>query len=186
MRRTCSFSISDSISALCLYPTTANAGKAPSAAIELRTVTTQPALFVIEYALARLLMGWGIKPQAMLGHSVGEFVAACLAGVFSLGGRIVRWLRARGTADGRLPAGGRCWPCRRPKRKPPRLLKFRTFHWRRLMGRRFQRVSGPAAAIARLEEELGKRGLEGLPPSHLTRFPFTDDGADTGRIRSRK
>lgn len=47
------------------------------------TSVTQPALFVIDYALARLLMEWGVKPGAMLGHSVGEFVAACLAGVFS-------------------------------------------------------------------------------------------------------
>ncbi|BAZ70869.1 beta-ketoacyl synthase (plasmid) [Fischerella sp. NIES-4106] len=44
----------------------------------------QSALFVIEYALAKLWMTWGIRPQAMIGQSVGEYVAACLAGVFSL------------------------------------------------------------------------------------------------------
>lgn len=49
-----------------------------------QTAITQPALFVIEYALARLWMEWGIYPQAMLGHSIGEYVAAHLAGVFSL------------------------------------------------------------------------------------------------------
>jgi amino acid adenylation domain-containing protein len=47
------------------------------------TLLTQPALFIFEYALARLWMSWGLKPDAMVGHSVGEFVAACLAGVFS-------------------------------------------------------------------------------------------------------
>jgi acyl transferase domain-containing protein/thioesterase domain-containing protein/acyl carrier protein len=47
------------------------------------TKYAQPALFVIEYALARLWMKWGIQPGAMLGHSIGEYVAACLAGVFS-------------------------------------------------------------------------------------------------------
>ncbi|MGD9160302.1 MAG: SDR family NAD(P)-dependent oxidoreductase [Desulfobacteraceae bacterium] len=49
-----------------------------------QTAITQPALFVIEYALARLLISWGIRPAAMIGHSIGEYVAACLSGVFSL------------------------------------------------------------------------------------------------------
>lgn len=57
----------------------------PAAQDRLRqTAFTQPALFVVEYALARLWMSWGIRPEAMLGHSVGEYVAACLAGVMSL------------------------------------------------------------------------------------------------------
>jgi acyl transferase domain-containing protein/aryl carrier-like protein len=49
-----------------------------------QTSVTQPALFVIEWAMARLWMIWGIKPQALVGHSIGEYVAACLAGVFTL------------------------------------------------------------------------------------------------------
>ena len=49
-----------------------------------QTAITQPALFVIQYALAQLWMSRGIKPEAMIGHSVGEYTAACLAGVFSL------------------------------------------------------------------------------------------------------
>lgn len=49
-----------------------------------QTVYTQPALFIIEYALAQLWRSWGIEPQAMIGHSIGEYVAACLAGVFAL------------------------------------------------------------------------------------------------------
>ena len=48
------------------------------------TAVAQPALFVIEYALARLLIHWGLRPQALIGYSLGEYVAACLAGVLSL------------------------------------------------------------------------------------------------------
>ncbi len=54
------------------------------AAVLRQTANTQPALFVVEYALAKLFMSWGVKPEAMLGHSIGEIVAACIAGVFSL------------------------------------------------------------------------------------------------------
>src|SRR5438128_2094532 len=50
----------------------------------VQTRITQPALFVIEYALAKLWMSWGVHPTAMIGHSVGEYVAGCLAGVFTL------------------------------------------------------------------------------------------------------
>ena len=65
-----------------LYP---GAGQEKEAADALnQTRFTQPALFVFSYALAKLWQSWGIKPGAMLGHSVGEYVAATLAGIFSL------------------------------------------------------------------------------------------------------
>ena len=49
-----------------------------------QTAYSQPALFVVEYSLAEMWKSWGIEPSIVLGHSVGEYVAACVAGVYSL------------------------------------------------------------------------------------------------------
>ena len=69
-----------------------------------QTNYAQPALFVIEYALAKLLMHWGIEPKSMIGHSIGEYIAATIAGVFDLKDALLL-VAARGNLMHGMPAG---------------------------------------------------------------------------------
>jgi acyl transferase domain-containing protein/acyl-CoA synthetase (AMP-forming)/AMP-acid ligase II/pimeloyl-ACP methyl ester carboxylesterase/acyl carrier protein len=70
-----------------------------------QTIYTQPSLFVIEYALAKLWLTWGIKPAIVMGHSVGEYVAATVAGVFSLEDAL-KLIAYRGKLMQKLPLDG--------------------------------------------------------------------------------
>ncbi|MGB5710282.1 MAG: acyltransferase domain-containing protein, partial [Waterburya sp.] len=84
-----------------IYPSEPNE---ESATLLRQTVYTQPALFTVEYALAQLWLSWGIEPKAAIGHSIGEFVAACLAGVFSLEDAL-KLVATRGKMMWDLPSG---------------------------------------------------------------------------------
>jgi acyl transferase domain-containing protein len=121
-----------------------------------RTSLTQPALFVIEYALARLLMSWGLTPDAMLGHSVGEYVAACLAGCMSLDDALAL-VAARGrlmeaTEDGAMLAVS-------AHEEEVRGWLGGELDLAAINARRQCVVSGPVGAIERLGRELEGRGV---------------------------
>ena len=85
-----------------LYP--APGAEAAAAEQLVETRLTQPALFVVEYAAAQLWRSWGIAPAAMIGHSIGEYVAATLAGVFGLEDAL-RLVARRGALMQGLPPG---------------------------------------------------------------------------------
>ena len=86
--------------------TTSAARRADAAETLRQTSYAQPALFAVEMGLARLWQSWGFEPDVVLGHSVGQYSAACVAGVFSLeDGALL--MAERGRLFGSLPAGGR-------------------------------------------------------------------------------
>ncbi|HEU4407576.1 MAG TPA: type I polyketide synthase [Polyangiaceae bacterium] len=131
-----------------------------------QTRLAQPALFVTEYALARLWMSWGVRPAAMIGHSVGEFVAACLAGLFSLDDALAL-VAARGRLADGCPPGAMlsvALPAAevRAALAPPLCLAAINAPAQCV-------VSGPADAVDALEEHLTRaRGARcrRLPVSH--------------------
>lgn len=120
-----------------------------------QTAVTQPALFVIEYALARLWMHWGIQPQAMIGHSIGEYVAACLAGVFSLEDAL-RLVALRGQLMQALPTGAMLAVPLTAEQVAPYLGTDVALAATNAPTRTV--ISGPTEAIERVEQQLTAQG----------------------------
>lgn len=160
-----------------LYPAT-------DAAAQLdQTWLAQPALFTVEYALAQLWMKWGVEPQAMLGHSIGEYVAACLAGVFSLEDAL-SLVAHRGRLMQDLPGGSML------------SVPLASSEVAEIAGPELSIaaenapamtvVSGPHEAVRKLEADLAGRGVPAriLRTSHAFHSAMMDDilGAFAARV----
>jgi acyl transferase domain-containing protein/acyl carrier protein len=121
-----------------------------------QTFVAQAALFVIEYALAKLLMSWGVKPAVLVGHSIGEYVAACLAGVLSLEDALAL-VAARGRLMQGLPEGSMLAVSLSEEEIAPLLnerLSLAAVNSPSLCV-----VSGETEAVKDLEEELSKKDV---------------------------
>ena len=130
-----------------------------------RTLHAQPALFVIEYALARLWMDWGIRPQAMVGYSLGEYVAACLSGVLSLEDALELVVRRARLIEG-SPVGAMAAVALAREALEPLLGEELSIAG--VNGPEQTVVAGPEAAVAALEAQLEGRGVSSrrLQTSH--------------------
>lgn len=136
-----------------LYPETDRAGEVVDQLGQ--TAFSQPALFVIEYALAQLWIEWGIRPQAMIGHSIGEYVAACLAGVFSLADALTL-IAARGRMMQEMPGGSMLAVSL--SEQDIRSFLNGALDLAAVNGTSMCVVSGPREEVARLELQLNEQG----------------------------
>ena len=135
------------------------AGPSEAAAASTRLESpslTLPALFPTEYALARLLESWGIAPTAMIGHSAGEYAAACLAGVLSAPDAMTL-VALRGRLFESVPEGSML-SLALPEEEVRTLLGD-SLSLAAVNGPSLCVVAGPAPSIARLEAVLGARDV---------------------------
>jgi len=169
-----------------LYPEEKNGEEA--AKVLKQTFITQPALFTIEYALAKLWMSWGIIPNALIGHSIGEYVAACLSGVFSLEDALLL-VAARGRLMQQMPTGSML--AVHLSEKDIQRFLGQNLSVAAVNAPTFCVVSGETEAVRRLENELEKSNVVStlLHTSHAfhsnTMEPILDAFAEqVGRVRA--
>ncbi len=143
------------------------------------TMNTQPVMFAVEYALAQLLMSWGIVPRGMIGHSVGEYAAACLAGVLSLNDLGV--IAARARLMQQQPRGAMMAVRLGAAALEPMLgteISIAGYNAPELVV-----VSGPTEAIDDLHRRLADRGIgcKMLATSHAFHSPMMDGAVEPFR-----
>ncbi|HEU4322319.1 MAG TPA: amino acid adenylation domain-containing protein, partial [Roseiflexaceae bacterium] len=153
------------------------ASRKPQASSLNQTGYAQPALFAFEYALAELWRSWGVTPAAVMGHSVGEYVAACVAGVFSLEDGL-RLIAERARLMQTLPPGGRMAVVLADEaRVAAALVPFRaTVALAAVNGPANCTIAGPEADVDAVLAELHAAGVTTRPVrvSHAFHSPLMD------------
>jgi amino acid adenylation domain-containing protein len=158
-----------------LFP--ASGGEEASTEILRNTQFTQPALFALGYSLAQVWLGWGIQPSALMGHSIGEFAAACVAGVFSLEDGL-KMIAERGRAMQALP-GGSMMSVRLPGAEVEPMLwgdmAIGSFN-----GPELCVVAGPDDQVAKLQKQLESKDVvcRHLHTSHAFHSPMMNEIVD--------
>ncbi len=165
-----------------LYPAGSGASDGPTTAALLdETIYTQPALFALEYALATLWRSWGVEPDAVMGHSVGEYVAACVAGVFTLEDGL-RLIAARARLMDRLARTGRMVALRTSEARAAAAIAAHTstVSLAAINGPDSVVISGAADAVSEVTAALETEGVaaQTLRVSHAFHSPLMDPMLD--------
>ncbi|TVS13820.1 MAG: aminotransferase class I/II-fold pyridoxal phosphate-dependent enzyme [Planctomycetaceae bacterium] len=141
------------------------------------TAYTQPALFALEYALAGLWQSWGVQPSMAAGHSVGEYVACCLAGVFSLEDAL-QLIAARARLMQALPPGGRMVAVSADERRVSQTLAGHQQHVSIAAVNAPQQtvIAGADDAVEQIVQRLAAEGIKTKPltVSHAFHSPLMD------------
>lgn len=146
-----------------------------------QTLYTQPALFVLEYALAQLWSAWGIRPAWVLGHSLGEYTAACVAGAIALPDAL-KMVAVRAQAMQSAEAGGEMWAIMAPEAQVAEQVagQAQSVSVAAVNGPRQVVISGRAKAVRALVDQFRAQNLGAtqLKVSHAFHSPMMEPVLD--------
>lgn len=149
------------------------------------TAFTQPALFVVEYALAELWRSWGIEPDAVAGHSVGEYVAASVAGIFSAEDGL-RLIAERARLLSQLPSGGGMISVFADRATVERAIRnySETVSIAAVNGAEHLVIAGAMHSLTKVSDSLHDQGLRTAPlnVSHAFHSPLTEPILDAFQL----